>query len=70
MSITGEAGGERYEDAGSSPSISGKLGTPAMSVASSTARREVSIVGDVDVESDGDNDWGLLRVRTGAQRWM
>ena len=44
--MTGEAGGERYEDAGSSPSMSGKLGTPAMSVASSTARREVPSVGD------------------------
>ena len=53
MSITGEVGGERYDDAGSTPSESGKLGTPAMSVASSTALREVPIVGDVV----GDGDW-------------
>ena len=53
MSITGEAGGEQYNDAGSTPSISGKLGTPVMSVASSTALREVPIVGDVV----GDGDW-------------
>jgi len=56
MSITGEAGGERYEDAGSSPSISGTHGTPAMSVASSTALREVPIVG-VDGDGYWDSDW-------------
>ena len=59
MSITGKAGGERYEDAGSSPSTSGKTGTPAMSVASSTARREVPSVGDagegVEVDEEGSN---------------
>ena len=59
MSMTGEAGGERYEDAGSAPSESGKLGTPAMSVASSTARREVPSVGDagggVEVGEEGSN---------------
>ena len=57
MSMTGEAGGERYEDAGSSPSISGKLVTPATSVASSTALREVPSVGDagegVEVDEEG-----------------
>ena len=46
MSITGEAGGERLEDAGSTPSISGKQGIPAMSVASSSARLEVPRSGD------------------------
>ena len=55
--MTGEAGGERYEDAGSSPSISGMPGTPAMSVESSTARREVPSVGDegegVEVDEEG-----------------
>ena len=59
MSMTGEAGGERYEDAGSAPSESGKLGTLAMSVASSTARREVPSVGDagegVEVGEEGSN---------------
>ena len=54
MSMTGEAGGERYEYAGSAPSESGKLGTPAMSVASSTARREVPIVGDAGGDIEGE----------------
>ena len=47
MSITGETGRERLEDAGSTPSISGKQGIPAMSVASSSARLEVPRSGDV-----------------------
>ena len=64
MPITGEAGREQYDDAGSTPSISGKLGTPAMSVASSTALREVPIVGDVV----GDDDWdGGASPCTGSQ---
>ena len=46
MSITGETGGERLEDAGSTPSISGKQGIPAMSVASNRARLEVPRSGD------------------------
>ena len=46
MSITGETGGERLEDAGSTPSISGKRGIPAMSVASSSALLEVPMSGD------------------------
>ena len=56
MSMTGEAGGERYEDAGSSPSISGKLGAPAMSAASSTALREVPSVGDAGEGVEGDEE--------------
>ena len=56
MSITGEAGGERYDDAGSSPSISGKLGTPVMSVTSSTALREVPIVGDAGEDEEVDEE--------------
>ena len=46
MSITGETGGERLEDAGSTPSISGKQGIPAMSVASSSALLEVPMSGN------------------------
>ena len=49
MSITGAAGGaggEQWGDAGSAPSVSGKQGTPAMSVASSKALLEVPMVGD------------------------
>ena len=46
MSITGETGGELLEDSGSTPSISGKQGIPAMSVASSRARLEVPMSGD------------------------
>ena len=46
MSITGDTGGERLEDAGSTPSISGKHGIPAMSVASSRALLEVPMSGD------------------------
>ena len=64
MSITDEAGGEQYDDAGSTPSVSGKLGTPAMSVASSTALREVPIVGDV--VGDGNCDDGASPC-TGSQ---
>ena len=56
MLITGEAGGERYEDAGSSPSMSGKVVTPAMSVASSTALREVPIVGDAGEHEEVDEE--------------
>ena len=50
MSITGEAGGEQWGDAGSSPSISGKQGMPATSVASSSARLEVPMVGEAGIE--------------------
>ncbi len=46
MSITGDTGGERLEDSGSTPSISGKQGIPAMSVASSRALLEVPMSGD------------------------
>ena len=46
MSITGDTGGERLEDAGSTPSVSGKQGIPAMSVASSRALLEVPMNGD------------------------
>ena len=56
MSITDETGGEQYEDAGSSPSMSGKLGTPAMSVASSTALREVPSVGDAGEDEEVDEE--------------
>ena len=52
MSITGEAGGERYRGSDSSPSISGKLGTPAKSVASRSALLEEPMVGE------GVGDWG------------
>ena len=68
MSITGETGGERFEDAGRSPSISGKLGTPAMSVASRTALREVPIAGDVGVDCC-DGEVTSSGERTYTQAW-
>ena len=46
MSITGDTGGERLEDASSTPSRSGTQGIPAMSVASSRALLEVPMSGD------------------------
>ena len=46
MSKTGDTGGERLEDAGSTPSVSGKQGIPAMSVASGRALLEVPMSGD------------------------
>lgn len=52
MSTTGEAEGKRHRGSGSSPSISGKLGTPAMSVASNSALLEEPMVGE------GRGDWG------------
>ena len=68
MSITGETGGGRFEDAGRSPSISGKLGTPAMSVASSTALREVPMAGDEGVDCC-DGEVTSSRERTDTQVW-
>ena len=71
MSITGEVGGERFEDAGNSSYISGKLGTPAISVAISIALREVLIVGeDVGVEcaSFWERGMGLLLSITRRQQ--
>ena len=50
MSITDASGGEQWGDAGSAPSISGKQGTPAMSVASSSALLEVQMVGEAGAE--------------------
>ena len=50
MSITGAAREGHWEDAGSAPSISGKQGTPAMSVASSSALLEVPMVGEAGAE--------------------
>ena len=50
MSITGSAGGERLGDASRTPSISGKLGIPPMSVASSSVLVEVPRSGDEGVD--------------------
>ena len=46
MSITGEAGGERCHGSSGAPSIYGKLGTPAMSLASRSALFEEPMVGE------------------------
>ena len=51
MSITGDAGGERLGDAGSTPSMSGMQGIPATSVASSSALLEVPGSDDEGVAS-------------------
>ena len=68
MSITGDTGGRQFEDSGRSPSISGKQGTPAMSVASSTALREVPMAGDEGVDRC-DGDVTSSGERTGTQAW-
>ena len=68
MSITGDTGGRQFEDSGRSPSISGKQGTPAMSVASSTALREVPMAGEEGVDRC-DGDVTSSGVRTGTQAW-
>ena len=70
MSITGEAGGEQWGDAGSAPSISGKQGTPAMSVASSRALLEVPMVGEAGAECASLEAASGLRRLEMPRRWQ
>ena len=59
-SITGKSGGVQCLGSDSSPSMSGKHGTPAMSVASSRTRLEELMVGE-----EGRGDWGSSGVGAG-----
>ena len=59
-SITGKSGGVQCLGSDSSPSMSGKYGTPAMSVASSKARHEEPMV-----DEEGGGDWGSSAVGAG-----
>ena len=70
MSITGAAGGEQWGDAGSAPSISGKQGTPAMSVASSSALLEVPMVGEAGAECASLEAAAGLRRLEMPRRWQ
>ena len=69
MSITG-AGEGHWGDAGSAPSISGKQGTPAMSVASSRALLEVPMVGEAEADCASSEAVAGLRRLEMPRRWQ
>ena len=69
MSITG-AGEGHWGDAGSAPSISGKQGTPAMSVASSRALLEVPMVGEAGADCASFEAVAGLRRLEMPRRWQ